>query len=113
MHRLKVIRKEFNLKQKELANRIGRKQSTISDIEKEKYPMEKVMALAIEAILGINAEWLLTGKGEKYKKSNVSSPVLEDVLKNEIIKIINVFWVNANSEEKIWLKIQLQKWIHG
>lgn len=67
MHRLKEIRIEFNLNQKELAKKLGRKQATISAIELGKYPMEKVMALAIEAVLGINAEWLLTGKEPKYK----------------------------------------------
>jgi repressor LexA len=68
MTRLKEIRKDFNLSQLELAKKIGRSQTTISDIEKERYPMEKVTALAIEATLGINANWLLTGEGPKYKK---------------------------------------------
>jgi len=68
MNRLKEIRKEFKLTQTQLAEKIGRKQHTISDMEKNKYPMEKIMALAIEAVLGINADWLLTGEGQKYKK---------------------------------------------
>ena len=68
MNRLKEIRIEFNLNQKELADKIGRRQTSISAIEKGINPLEKVVALAIEAVLGINAEWLLTGKRPKYKK---------------------------------------------
>lgn len=90
MHRLKEIRIEFNLSQKELAAKLGRKQNTISSVEKEIYPMEKIMALAIEAILGINAEWLLTGNGPKYKKGATRASIECDT---------NLAWTSFKDEK--------------
>ncbi len=67
MARLKEIREALRLKQAELAEKIGKSQTTISDIEKEKYPIDKTISLAIQAAFGVNSEWLLDGKEPKLK----------------------------------------------
>lgn len=62
--RIKQLRKEAKLSQIELAERVGLKQSTISDLEVGKSTGTTYLA-QIAQVLGVNALWLETGKGAR------------------------------------------------
>jgi len=66
VERLVEIRTECKLSQNQLAKQLDVSRSSICEIEAGKYPVKKVYALALQALLGINANWLLTGLGPKY-----------------------------------------------
>lgn len=80
MARLKEIREALRLKQAELAEKIGKSQTTISDIEKEKYPIDKTISLAIQAAFGVNSEWLLDGKEPKFINEELAKKYMENRL---------------------------------
>lgn len=63
--RLRQARRELHLGQAIFGRPLGLSQNKMSALEKQD-PMTKVIALAIEHIYGIQAEWLLTGKEPKY-----------------------------------------------
>lgn len=65
--RLKEARKAAGLTQAELATRSGTKHSTISDLEVGKSKGATSIA-QMAAVLGVNALWLETGKGDKASK---------------------------------------------
>lgn len=62
--RLKQVRKERGLTQVELAARVGMKQSTLSDLELGKSAGTTNLAV-VASVLGVNALWLETGRGER------------------------------------------------
>jgi transcriptional regulator with XRE-family HTH domain len=75
--RLKSAREAANLRQDELAARAGVSQGTIANVEGgfRKNPRE---LLAIARALGVNAEWLKSGKGTRESDSTGSALVLPD-----------------------------------
>lgn len=70
--RIKLLRKEAKLSQIELAERVGLKQSTISDLEVGKSTGTTYLA-QIAQVLGVNALWLETGKGARDSGVDVAS----------------------------------------
>lgn len=62
--RIKLLRKEAKWSQIELADKVGLKQSTISDLEVGKSTGTTYLA-QIAQVLGVNALWLETGKGAR------------------------------------------------
>jgi len=67
--RLKSARNELGLSQAAIAKELGLPQSTLADYELDKYPVQHDMCLAIEYKFGINHDWILTGKGERFLAS--------------------------------------------
>ncbi|KVZ79950.1 helix-turn-helix domain-containing protein [Burkholderia ubonensis] len=61
--RLRDARKAARLTQKQLADKVGLKQATISELENDEYDGSAKTPL-IADVLGINALWLAEGKGE-------------------------------------------------
>ena len=65
-NRIKQIRKHFNLNQEDFGKRIGAKQSTVTAYEcGNRVPMD-VTITSICREIGVNEEWLRTGKGEMF-----------------------------------------------
>ena len=81
-NRLREVRKAFNLNQSQLAKRIGVTSQLISQIENERIPISFLTAKAIEAELGVNHEWLMTGEGEMVttKRNATKEVALADEL---------------------------------
>ena len=65
--RLKEVRTDLKLKQRELAEKLDMKQFKIQDMESGKQKVTAEIAEQIETLFNISGWWLLTGKGEKYK----------------------------------------------
>lgn len=70
--RIKQLRKEAKLSQIELAEKVGLKQSTISDLEVGKSTGTTYLA-QIAQVLGVNALWLETGKGGRDGRAEAAS----------------------------------------
>ena len=76
--RFKRVRKEIAKKnQKEMAELLGVSEITIRRYETGKTEIPKVVALALEALYGINHHWLLTGEGSMFVTSPHKEPSKE------------------------------------
>jgi len=64
--RLKEIREDNKLTQKEFAECINLKHEKIRDIENDKAKVTVEIAVAIEDKFNINLRWLLSGRGNKF-----------------------------------------------
>lgn len=73
--RLKEIREDSKLTQKEFAECINLKQEKIRDIENDRAKVTVEIAESIEDKFGINLRWLLSGRGEKFINDNFSSKI--------------------------------------
>ncbi|MBU9618102.1 helix-turn-helix domain-containing protein [Burkholderia multivorans] len=62
--RLRAARKGARLTQKQLADKVGLKQATISELENDEYDGSAKTA-ALADVLGVNALWLAEGKGDQ------------------------------------------------
>ena len=70
--RIKELRTEFHITQKQLADRIGIKQGSLSDVERERVQATDRVIKAISREYRINENWLRTGEGEMINESAVS-----------------------------------------
>ena len=64
--RLKQIMTELRVKQVAFAEAIGTTQATLSRQLSGTHKIDRQAALAIQAVYGASAEWLLTGEGEMF-----------------------------------------------
>lgn len=70
--RLKLLRKELNLTQQELADKLGIKRTTIGNYEVGRNePVDSVISLICDR-LNVNEEWLRTGAGEMFVSKNTN-----------------------------------------
>ncbi|MBD5395644.1 MAG: helix-turn-helix transcriptional regulator [Lachnospiraceae bacterium] len=97
--RIKQVRKDAGLTQKEFAERLGLKQNTIATYEMGKIGVSDTVLLSICREFDINEEWLRTGEGE------MQSPISQDdryainlgkLQRTDDATIIR--WVNAIAE---------------
>jgi transcriptional regulator with XRE-family HTH domain len=66
--RFQLMLSEQHMRQRELAGILGVTEGYISAILLERgKKVSKALALLIESKFGYNAEWVLTGEGDKYK----------------------------------------------
>lgn len=63
-NRIKLLRKELNLNQKEFGELIGIKQNTVSQYENGIRPLSSVAIIAICKEFNVDKKWLLTGEGD-------------------------------------------------
>ena len=91
--RILLLRKTLNLTQKEFAKKIGISHGTLSDIEKNKIPIQERHIITISLAFGVNENWLRTGEGDMFMAINPNfdnfmsifeslNPVLQDFLYN-------------------------------
>ncbi|WCL51462.1 helix-turn-helix domain-containing protein [Leptospira sp. GIMC2001] len=92
---LKKIIKDLQLTQKEFADRMGVKQSTISMYISGERKISKPIAFLIEKTYGISSDWLLNGTGkmfidlgEEEKKIQEENALLRQIDKKPEIKEI-------------------------
>lgn len=67
--RILLIRKYLNLTQKEFSHKIGLSHGTLSDIEKNKIPIQERHIISICAVFNVNPEWLRYGNGNMFNSS--------------------------------------------
>lgn len=77
--RIREVRLEIPMTQIELADKVGIKQPTLSELENGDSAGSKYLP-AIAAALGVNAYWLQTGRGIKYPIQTISPKELQLVM---------------------------------
>ena len=93
--RVRQIRENNHLTQKQFAECLDLKHEKIRDIENDKQKLNIEIAQKIEDKFNINLRWLLTGRGDKYiicyckdnEEINELLTVLQDVPKSWITSI--------------------------
>lgn len=97
--RIKQVRKDAKLTQKEFAKKLGLKQNTVATYEIGKIGVSDAVLLSICREFNINEEWLRTGTGE------MKAPINEDDrYSHNISKLTRsddetiIRWVNAIAE---------------
>ena len=70
--RIRKIRKDFGLTQKEFADRLGIKQNTVATYEIGKTNVGEAVITSICREFNVNEEWLRYGTGEMYKKKDTA-----------------------------------------
>ena len=77
--RLKKLRRELNIKQKDFAEKIFNSQGHISDIENGRKNLSErtIKLICLEDWSGktVNEDWLRTGDGEMFKESSLRNEV--------------------------------------
>lgn len=71
--RIKEVRKNFHLSQREFGKRLGVTDVAISRIEKGERNLTEQMLLAISREFGVSEQWLRTGEGEMIIQSETFS----------------------------------------
>lgn len=65
--RIKYIRKDLKMSQKDFGEKIGLKPNSLSDIETEKNSLTEQILKAVCREFNVSEQWLRKGKGEIYK----------------------------------------------
>lgn len=65
--RIKYIRKDLKMSQKDFGEKIGLKPNSLSDIETEKNSVTEQTLKAVCLEFNVSEQWLRKGKGEIYK----------------------------------------------
>ena len=67
-NRIKEYRARFDMKQEELASKVGVRRETIGNLEKGKYNPSLVLAWNIAKVFGVTIEEVFTVEAEKKSK---------------------------------------------
>lgn len=95
------MRQEFGMTQKEFGEEVGISSNFVSEIETEKKDPSAPLMLAIEYKFGVNKDWILHGKGEKYVKDKF-------LFTNQEIEIIKSLR-KLSDENKKMIKALIEK----
>lgn len=97
--RIKKIRKDAELTQKEFAERLGLKQNTVATYEMGRIGVSDAVIISICREFNINEDWLRTGTGEMYIQPNPDDRYACNVGKLQRADDETIIrWVNAIAE---------------
>ena len=104
--RIKLVRKNANLTQKEFAERLGIKQNTVASYEIGRIGVSDNVIFSICRVFRVNEEWLRDGKGPMYKERDGSfTELLSDLDDSDddfIKSIIKIYMeLDENSKETL------------
>ena len=91
--RLKQLRQNLGLTQKDFAEKLGFKWYKVKDMETGKQKITYETAKLIEKNFSINPDWLLTGEGEMYKTNErlqKAKELLNNIENNHKTDVVNV-----------------------
>lgn len=112
--RIKEIRKSLGLTLEKFGERLGVTKTTISRIENGINNVTEQMKKSICREFNINEDWLQTGEGEMYRKSNDDiSEIIDEIMKGEnefYIKIFKTF-ARLDKSELLALEKILDKYV--
>lgn len=103
--RIKKVRKETGLTQKQFAERLGIKQNTVASYEMGRIGISDAVINSICREFNINKEWLLTETGEmKIKKSVVFGDICADIGVNDpkAREAIMKYYELTDEDKKLW-----------
>ncbi len=103
--RLKSIRQELKFSQKEFGKILDVQQTAISNYEKNRFEISNTIIDKLVNEFDINANWLITGKGEMFGESgNNLSDTLQTLVSaaktNPAIKTLLLNALNADDESE-------------
>lgn len=102
--RVKYLRQELKLSQKEFGERVGVSQTKIYDIENQK-PLSNLLKRSICNEFELNEEWLVTGQGDMYssKHYNKDLELFIASIKDERVKklILRIATLNDKGLEMV------------
>lgn len=101
--RIRKIRKDFGLTQKEFADRLGIKQNTVATYEIGKTNVGEAVITSICREFNVNEEWLRYGTGEMYRKKDTafSELIAEiDYSDDEFLKNIITAYMGLDEDSK-------------
>jgi transcriptional regulator with XRE-family HTH domain len=95
--RIKTIREELRMRQKEFAAELGISGSLISQIESgQKNPVYELL-YKLMSKYRVSLDWLFSGKGEMFLKRKPEVEAVEDKYIDEIVSIDDLVWYLENS----------------
>lgn len=100
--RVKILRRELGLTQKEFGEKITVAQSYLTSIENGKRDVTEKILLLICAVYNVNEEWLRTGEGEVFKTEDDLYEALVDAIGeiDELDKKIIIEYLKLPKEHK-------------
>jgi len=108
--RLKLLIEVLGLKNKEFAQRLGLKPSTISDyLHGRGNPSDTVLIL-ISKTFNVNPEWLKTGQGEMFLKAEediYNNPNIEQIVWYPVVAKVGAGFPEDNSQVEVLEHIPL------
>jgi transcriptional regulator with XRE-family HTH domain len=104
--RLKLLRKKYNLSQKDFAKLIGSSQGNVGDWERGRSLPGAIAISRIVKQFNISADWLFFGMNEQDNQNNVESliPLISKLNKDEIENVKKytkfLIWLRNEKTEK-------------
>jgi len=96
--RMKLLKSELGLNQKEFAKAIEISPSKLSQYETGKYLMKIDVAIKINNIFNVSLDWLFLGKGEIFIENNEDINITGDINKSAVA-IKGTATNNSNNNE--------------
>ncbi len=108
--RLKAIRKELNLTQKEFATKIGITNSGISRLEKGENRLTEQLALSICREYNVNYDWLMTGNGEMFSSAplTIVDELCSQYNLDDLDRAILEEYIKLDADERAIIKEYIQ-----
>ena len=81
--RIKKLRKQLHLTQDEFGNKLGVANSSISNIEKNRYGITDQMIKLMVKEFGVNENWIRTGEGEmfpEFDRADAIAKLADDIM---------------------------------
>ena len=75
--RFVIIRKNLNLSQKEMAEKLDVRQATISDIERGRTEMSNKIVSSLYRVYNVSLDWLYTGRGDMFIRHTDNENIIE------------------------------------
>lgn len=101
--RIRAVRKDSHLTQKEFAEKLGIKQNTVASYEMGRIGISDSVVISICREFGVNEEWLRNGIEPMYKEKDGSfTELLSDLddSEDDFIKNLIIVYMGLDKESK-------------
>lgn len=75
--RIKLLRKDLGLTQRDFAEHLGVSRDTIANIEGERIDVKDIFVLSVCRAFNVNEVWLRTGKGEMFEEMTDQQKIMK------------------------------------
>ncbi len=102
--RIKYIRKDLKMSQKDFGEKIGLKPNSLSDIETEKNSVTEQTLKAVCREFNVSEQWLRKGKGEIYKFVQTEIATIIGEKDPKAKQAIIDYWKLSESDKELFWK---------